>query len=124
VISLSDLQRDPETRKYLDRADEVLGAIGYTEHGRCHAGVVVQARLFPARGPRAAQARHVSWPRRYTCTTSGNVVNRDHHAQSGAVLAHEILRNLGCRSTRIGDRDGDRPPPRRMGHRSATSRPP
>ena len=25
----------------------------------------------------------------------GNVVNRDHHAQSGAVLAHEILRNLG-----------------------------
>ena len=42
MISLSDLQRDPETRKYLDRADEVLGAIGYTEHGRRHAGVVAK----------------------------------------------------------------------------------
>ena len=27
MISLSDLQRDVETRKYLDRADEVLGAM-------------------------------------------------------------------------------------------------
>jgi metal-dependent HD superfamily phosphatase/phosphodiesterase len=95
VISLTDLQRDAETRKYLDRADEVLGAIGYTEHGRRHANVVAKR----ARSLLEALDR----PRRQ-CELAGiaanlhdigNVVKRDHHAQSGAVLAHEILGKMG-----------------------------
>ena len=95
MISLTDLQSDPETRKYLDRADGVLGAIGYTEHGRRHANVVAKrARsLLEAldRPPRQCELAGIA----AYLHDIGNVVNRDHHAQSGAVLAHEILRNMG-----------------------------
>ena len=95
MISLSDLQRDPETRKYLDRADEVLGAVGYTEHGRRHAGVVSKrARSLLEALERPARQCELAAIAAYLHDI-GNVVNRDHHAQSGAVLAHEILRNLG-----------------------------
>ena len=95
MISLSDLQSDSETRKYLDRADEVMAAMGYTEHGRRHAGVVSKrARsLLEAleRPPRQCELAGIA----AYLHDIGNVVNRDHHAQSGAALAHEILRNLG-----------------------------
>jgi hypothetical protein len=95
VISLTDLQRDAETRKYLDRADEVLGAIGYTEHGRRHANVVAKrARSLLEALDRPARQCELAGIAAYLHDI-GNVVNRDHHAQSGAVLAHEILRNMG-----------------------------
>jgi hypothetical protein len=95
VISLADLQRDPETRKYLDRADEVLGAIGYTEHGRRHANVASKrARSLLEALERPARQCELAGIAAYIHDI-GNVVNRDHHAQSGAVLAHEILRNMG-----------------------------
>jgi hypothetical protein len=95
VISLSDLQNDPGVRKYLDRADEVMGAMGYTEHGRRHAGVVSKrARsLLEAleRPPRQCELAGIA----AYLHDIGNVVNRDHHAQSGAALAHELLQNMG-----------------------------
>jgi len=95
VISLTDLQRDSETRKYLDRADEVLGAIGYTEHGRRHANVVAKrARSLLEALDRPQRQCELAGIAAYLHDI-GNVVNRDHHAQSGAVLAHEILRNMG-----------------------------
>ncbi|HET7692668.1 MAG TPA: HD domain-containing protein [Gemmatimonadota bacterium] len=95
MISLSDLQNDPETRKYLDRADEVMGAMGYTEHGRRHAGVVSKrARSLLEALERPQRQCELAGIAAYLHDI-GNVVNRDHHAQSGAVLAHEILRKLG-----------------------------
>ena len=95
MISLPDLQRDVETRKYLDRADEVLGAIGYTEHGRRHASVVSKrARSLLEALERPARQCELAGIAAYLHDI-GNVVNRDHHAQSGAVLAHEILGKMG-----------------------------
>lgn len=95
MISLSDLQRDPEVRKYLDRADEVMGAMGFTEHGRRHAGVVSKrARTLLEAMERPQRKCELAGIAAYLHDI-GNVVNRDHHAQSGAMLAHEVLRNMG-----------------------------
>jgi hypothetical protein len=95
VISLSDLQRDPETRKYLDRADEVMAAMGYTEHGRRHAGVASKrARSLLEALDRPARKCELAGIAAYLHDI-GNVVNRGYHAQTGAVLAHEILRKMG-----------------------------
>jgi hypothetical protein len=94
VISISDLQNDPETRKYLDRADEVMAAMGYTEHGRRHANVTSKrARTLLEALDRPARQCELAGIAAYLHDI-GNVVNRDHHAQSGAGLAHEILRNM------------------------------
>ena len=95
MISLADLQNDTETRKYLDRADEVLGAIGYTEHGRRHANVASKrARSLLEALERPARQCELAGIAAYLHDI-GNIVNRNQHAQSGASLAHEILRNMG-----------------------------
>ena len=95
MISLADLQNDPGVRKYLDRADEVMGAMGYTEHGRRHAGVVSKrARALLEALERPQRQCELAGIAAYLHDI-GNVVNRDHHAQSGAVLAHELLQNMG-----------------------------
>lgn len=95
MISLSDLQNNPGVQKYLDRADEVMAAMGYTEHGRRHAGVVSKrARSLLEALERPQRQCELAGIAAYLHDI-GNVVNRDHHAQSGAALAHELLQNMG-----------------------------
>ncbi|HET9581353.1 MAG TPA: HD domain-containing protein [Gemmatimonadota bacterium] len=72
-----------------------MESMGYTEHGRRHAGVVsrrarsiMEALGHPARTCElAAIAAYLH--------DIGNIANRDHHAQSGAILAHTLLREAG-----------------------------
>ena len=95
MISLPDLQSDPEVRKYLDRADEVMGAMGYTEHGRRHAGVVSKrARSLLEALERPQRQCELAGIAAYLHDI-GNVVNRHDHAQSGAALAHDMLGKMG-----------------------------
>ncbi|HET6341412.1 MAG TPA: HD domain-containing protein [Gemmatimonadota bacterium] len=72
-----------------------MESMGYTEHGRRHAGVVarrarsiMEALGHPARSCElAAIAAYLH--------DIGNIANRDHHAQSGAILAHSLLHEAG-----------------------------
>ncbi len=95
MLTIEDVRANTEVRHYLVRADSVLASIGYTEHGRRHAGVVSKRA--------SALLEALERPRR-VCELAGiaaylhdigNIVNRDHHAQSGAVLAHAVLRDAG-----------------------------
>ena len=95
MLTLNDIRYNAEVRHYLDRADSVMESMGYTEHGRRHAGVVsrrarsiMEALSFPQRRCElAAIAAYLH--------DIGNIANRDHHAQSGAILAHSLLREAG-----------------------------
>lgn len=95
MLTLNDIRYNAEVRHYLDRADGVMESMGYTEHGRRHAGVVarrarsiMEALSFPTRSCElAAIAAYLH--------DIGNIANRDHHAQSGAILAHTLLREAG-----------------------------
>jgi uncharacterized protein len=95
MVTLGQLKKLPQVSHYLDRADEVMASIGFTEHGRRHANVVSKR----ARSVLEALER----PQR-TCELAaiaaylhdiGNVVNREQHAQSGSGLAHHILLGAG-----------------------------
>lgn len=94
-MTFNDIRANAEVRHYLDRADSVMGSMGYTEHGRRHAGVVarrarsiMEALGHPSRSCElAAIAAYLH--------DIGNIANRDHHAQSGAILAHTLLREAG-----------------------------
>lgn len=95
MITLKDVKRNPEVRLYLDRADGVLEAIGYTEHGRRHANVVAdRARALMEALDRSERERELASIAAYLHDI-GNIVNRDHHAQTGATLAHYLLRESG-----------------------------
>jgi metal-dependent HD superfamily phosphatase/phosphodiesterase len=80
---------------YVRKADEALAQIGYTEHGERHVGLVshiafnVLKRLgHPERECElAAIAGYLH--------DIGNVVNRDHHAQTGAAMAMQLLASMG-----------------------------
>ncbi len=93
-LTLRDVKRDPRVRTYIEKANEQMAAIGYTEHGFRHAGIVAGvARGIP---------RQLGLPRREAELAAiagylhdiGNVINRCSHAETGALLAQSILHDL------------------------------
>ncbi len=79
----------------MKRADRNLDAMGYTEHGHRHCGLVasiaynILERLgYPARTAELAGIAGY-------LHDVGNVVSRDHHGQSSAIMVMHILERLG-----------------------------
>ena len=89
MMTYAELKNDPQIRTYIQKADESLSALGYTEHSFAH---VTRA---------AAEAKNILAALGYDEHTQelaqivGNIVNRIDHAQSGAVMAFRILDRLG-----------------------------
>ncbi|HEY3314602.1 MAG TPA: HD domain-containing protein [Bacillota bacterium] len=94
-LTIDEVKRDPEVETYITKGNEVLGAMGYTEHSGRHVNLVSSISRnilsylgFPARECElAAIAGHLH--------DLGNVVNRVHHPQAGALIAMRILGRLG-----------------------------
>jgi metal-dependent HD superfamily phosphatase/phosphodiesterase len=95
LVRFDSVRENPRVKVYVRKADEALAEIGYTEHGERHVGLVahiaynVLNRLgHPERECElAAIAGYLH--------DIGNAVNRDHHAQSSAVMAMQILTAMG-----------------------------
>ena len=94
-ISIDEVKANHKVRIYIERADESLSALGYTEHSFAHVSLVAE---------RAKEILlHMGYPEREAELAEiagylhdiGNVVNRVEHAQSGAVMAFRILDEMG-----------------------------
>ena len=93
--TLDDVRKDPKVRVYIRAANQQTGAIGYTEHGERHAQTSADGARFilkalghePRRCELAAIAAYLH--------DMGNAVTRDRHGQTGALLAKDILEDLG-----------------------------
>jgi metal-dependent HD superfamily phosphatase/phosphodiesterase len=91
MVTLEDVKKNEQVEALITKADEVLGVIGYTEHGQRHASlcaniahnILVRLKHSEKRVQLAAIAAYLH--------DIGNVINRDYHAQIGAVLARDIL---------------------------------
>jgi len=87
---------------YLTLADQFTGQLGYTEHGLRHAGLVgaiasnILGRLDYDRhtAELAAVAGYLH--------DIGNVVSREHHPQTGALLAQPLLAEAGLPPEDVG----------------------
>ncbi len=94
VITFDQVRDNPRVRSFIRSADSALAEIGYTEHGERHVGLVahiafnILKRLgHPEREAElAAIAGYLH--------DIGNVVNREVHAQTGAVMAMRILGDM------------------------------
>ena len=95
MVSFENLRKDSEILAYIESANNVLGQIGYTEHGMAHAVKT---------GEDASGILSSLGYDEHTCELAriaglihdiGNTVNRCDHAQSGAFLAFELLRARG-----------------------------
>lgn len=92
LLSYENLKKDDEIISYIKAANDVLGVIGYTEHGLAH---VVKTGTDASRiletlgyGERECELAKIAG----LLHDIGNSVNRSGHAQSGAYLAFELLR--------------------------------
>lgn len=95
MLTYTELKKNEEIRTYIKRADESLGAQGYTEHSFAHVGRVasVAGSLLRALGypERMAELAEIAG----YMHDIGNLVNRVDHSQSGALMAFRILERLG-----------------------------
>lgn len=94
-VTLEMVKADPRVRAYLQAVDDYLEAVGYTEHGRRHAGLVSSiARNI---------LTHLGYPERQAELAAiagylhdlGNLAGRPRHWQTGAVLAAHLLDGMG-----------------------------
>lgn len=92
LFSYENLRKDSEIISYVEAANNVLGEIGYTEHGMAHvvktgedASGILKALGY---GERECELAKIAG----LMHDIGNMINRCDHAQSGAFLAFELLR--------------------------------
>lgn len=95
TINLADVAEHPRLKAYIKQADSNLAAMGFTEHGFRHIGLVssIARNILERLGhderlaELAAIAGHVH--------DLGNCVGRVNHGAAGALLVEPILRELG-----------------------------
>jgi hypothetical protein len=95
LITLDDVRNNETVRTYIQQANQMLYAMGYTEHGLRHAGLVANnaRRLCLKLGYTERQAELAAIAG--FLHDIGNVVNRENHAQTGAVIAFHLLTQMG-----------------------------
>lgn len=94
-ITLKEVRRDPRVKTYIEKANEQMSAIGYTEHGFRHAGIVAGvARGIPRQLGLSARESELAAIAGYLHDI-GNVINRANHCETAALLAESILIPMG-----------------------------
>ena len=95
MIKFEDIKNSREIQTYIERADNGLAALGYTEHSLAHVTKTAHqaSELLTNLGydKRTAELASISG----YMHDIGNVVNRVDHAQSGAIMAFRILDKMG-----------------------------
>lgn len=94
-ITIHEVKSNHKVRTYIQRADESLNALGFTEHSFAHVSLVAKKAKaileimgYPQREAELAEIAGY-------LHDIGNVINRSEHAQSGAVMAYRILDEMG-----------------------------
>lgn len=95
LVTLDDVRRNHKVRVFIDKANDYLGHLGYTEHGFRHTELVarvarkimVDLNFSPREAELAAIAGYLH--------DIGNVAGREGHDMTGAMIAMDILEKMG-----------------------------
>ena len=95
MITIADVKNDEEVKTIMYMAESQIEALGFTEHSVRHSSIVSKwageiLEKIGAEAHRVELARIAGY-----LHDIGNSVNRDDHAQSGALLAYHILTRMG-----------------------------
>jgi len=103
MVTFSDIKNSKEISTYISKGNDVLGVLGYTEHGYGHAEKVARkaAEILILLGyeERIVELARISG----YMHDIGNCINRHDHAQSGAVMAFRILDRMGLPPEELAD---------------------
>src|SRR5574344_432510 len=95
MVTLEDVKKNPEVQELVIGAQKQLDALGYTEHSIRHVSIVSNraGKILETLGyneRRVELAKIAGF-----LHDIGNGVNREDHAHSGAILAYNILKEMG-----------------------------
>ncbi len=103
MVTIDDVKKNKTVVKLIEKADEVLGVIGYTEHGQRHsslaANIAYNIMVRLGKGEKRAQLAAIAG----YMHDIGNLINRDYHAQTAAVMAFYILTEMGMDTADIAE---------------------
>ena len=101
MITFEDIKNNKDINHYIDVCNNVLCAIGYTEHGMAHATITANScsDILYKLGydERTMELGKIS----AYMHDIGNILNRTDHAQSGALMAYNLLNSLNMPSIEI-----------------------
>lgn len=91
-MKYSDLKENKEIKALIEKGNSNLGVLGYTDHSQAHAALVaIRAadilRKLGYKKSRIELAKIAGYMH-----DIGNAINRNHHAEYGAILAYDILK--------------------------------
>ena len=96
MLTYEEIRKSEAIKIYITRADESLGALGFTEHSFSHvvhvaetAGYILTTLGYDERTAELAKIAGY-------LHDIGNLVNRKEHSQSGAIMAWSILNDMQC----------------------------
>ena len=95
MITLEDVKNNEEVQAFVNASQKQLEALGYTEHSNRHIGIVSErtGEILKKLGydERTVELGRIAG----YLHDIGNCVNRVDHAHSGAILAYNILKEMG-----------------------------
>ena len=95
MITLEDVKKNAEVQALVSGSQQQLNALGYTEHTARHTSIVSEraGRILQDLGypPERVELAKIAG----YLHDIGNCVNRQDHAHSGAILAYDILKDMG-----------------------------
>ena len=95
MVTLEDVKNNPEVQELIIGAQKQLNALGYTEHSQRHVSIVSnRARMILETLGYDKHRIELAKIAGYLHDI-GNGVNRVDHAHSGAILAYNILKEMG-----------------------------
>lgn len=91
-MTFDEITQNKEIKKFLIKGDANLGRLGFTDHSQAHCvRVAQQAGKIMERFGYSEHDIEISKIAGYMHDI-GNVINRNHHAEYGALLANNLLR--------------------------------
>lgn len=101
AVTLKEVKANPKVRHLIDGANELLKAMGYTEHGHRHVSIVTGIAGYVLENvgatPREIELGQIA----AYLHDIGNVINRIGHPVSGANIAFTILNEMGMHPKEI-----------------------
>ena len=91
-MTYEEIKKHPEVTALLERGDYNLGVLGFTDHSMAHCALVAERAAYILRklgySDHEEELAKIAGCMHYI----GNAINRTHHAELGALLANDILK--------------------------------
>ncbi len=103
-MKFEEIKKNEEVLAFLKKGNENLGVLGYTDHSKAHCAVVAE-RAGSILKQLGYSEKEIELSKiAGFMHDMGNAVNRTHHAEYGAILANDILKNMDMSTFDIHDR--------------------